>query len=76
MLDKCKSNPCLYGGTCEIENENVKCKCPPKFGGERCENRPLDFCNNVDCNSKGRCVEDYGNNRPMCICEVGYTSGK
>lgn len=74
--DKCASNPCLYGGTCEVVNEKINCKCPPKFQGERCESRPKDYCTAINCNGNGRCVEDYDNNGAMCICKFGYTSGK
>ncbi|CAD5124522.1 DgyrCDS12800 [Dimorphilus gyrociliatus] len=72
--DKCKNNPCLYGGTCQPDKDFYKCLCPTNFQGLHCEQRPPNVCNNIDCGGKGTCVEDFENNRPMCICESGYTS--
>lgn len=50
LLNACDSNPCLHGGSCQINNslmvvatdaKKYSCSCPYPWGGEFCE---VDFC--------------------------------
>lgn len=36
-LNPCSTNPCKNGGVCKIRHYNYFCICPPKFGGDNCE---------------------------------------
>ena len=33
----CDSQPCRNKGKCRNVGNDFKCKCPPKFGGKRCQ---------------------------------------
>lgn len=70
--DDCASLPCLNGGQCVDAVNNYSChSCLSGFEGRNCEERS-DVCLGQNCNSSGQCLDDYVNNRHLCICEDGY----
>ena len=60
----CSSNPCLYGGTCDVvpaESGNpatFKCTCHPGYSGKTCEINP---CLPDPCQNEGDCKGFYDN---------------
>uniref|UniRef100_A0A8C3BJU4 Uncharacterized protein n=1 Tax=Cairina moschata TaxID=8855 RepID=A0A8C3BJU4_CAIMO len=41
-LNPCSTNPCKNGGVCKIRHYNYFCICPPKFGGDNCEEEKVE----------------------------------
>ncbi|XP_027320280.2 coagulation factor X isoform X1 [Anas platyrhynchos] len=41
-LNPCSTNPCKNGGVCKIRHYNYFCICPPKFGGDNCEEEKFE----------------------------------
>lgn len=37
-IDRCASDPCLYGGVCHDKVNSYTCVCPSGFTGVNCEN--------------------------------------
>lgn len=62
-------NRCHNGGSCSIKPDGMKCSCPSKYKGERCEH-----CENLTCENGGVCRETGGGSI-ICDCAEGF-SGK
>ena len=43
IIDTCRQNPCLNGGTCLSLNPNYKCRCHDHFYGNHCEHSTYGF---------------------------------
>ncbi|XP_072896888.1 coagulation factor X isoform X3 [Hemitrygon akajei] len=70
-LNPCRSNPCLNGGLCRLNDYKYICLCPPLWKGKNCESE------NLDCEYKnGFCQQYCSINRtaqiPTCSCAEGY----
>ncbi|XP_072175589.1 uncharacterized protein [Diadema setosum] len=68
----CSVNPCLNGGTCQVDYDDAvtRCACPPGFSGSICENNTA--CLGHDCVNGGECLVD-ANGNPYCSCPADYT---
>ncbi|KFM63627.1 Tenascin-X, partial [Stegodyphus mimosarum] len=69
--ESCGTNNCENGGTCIIEDENLKCICPAQYTGDKCE---IDRCQPNPCKNNGNCkIED---NEVVCECKPPYSGSK
>ncbi|XP_041672268.1 hyaluronan-binding protein 2-like [Cheilinus undulatus] len=51
----CDPNPCLNGGTCQVESDlSLTCTCPEPYVGKKCQN-VRNTCENATC-GHGDCV--------------------
>ena len=41
-LNRCRSDPCLNGGTCSNSPNKFECTCAPGFNGSICEHKSID----------------------------------
>ncbi|XP_022256650.1 fibropellin-3-like, partial [Limulus polyphemus] len=71
--DYCASDPCKNGGTCEENENDFYCECPPHFVGKTCATK-IDVCKNNPCFNGGTCeiVED-GPHPFICVCTEEYS---
>jgi hypothetical protein len=70
-IDDCPGNMCQNGGTC-IDGVNAyRCKCPPSFTGDFCEN-DVDECawRPSICQNGATCTNTHGGYN--CICVNGW----
>ncbi|WKY17179.1 hypothetical protein Q1695_001642 [Nippostrongylus brasiliensis] len=66
-VDLCSTVPCQNGGFCRADGSEVRCECPPKFGGVLCESREKP-CDIVCMN--GNCMVENGTE--VCACKEGF----
>lgn len=66
--DFCSPNPCVNGGECALFDGSYVCRCPPGYGGQRCE---LDTapCDPDPCDHGYCSVIPDGF---TCVCDPGY----
>jgi len=63
--EQCSSSYCMNNGTCMIDrkNDQIMCKCPPRWIGNICENAT---CIGVKCSSGQSCT--ITNGKAICSC--------
>jgi len=75
QMNKCSSNPCLYGGTCIDGLDHFMCICPEWYAGLTCSER-IDPCSSpTTCANNGNCLINF-DNKPFgysCQCLPGFT---
>lgn len=57
---------CHNGGSCIIKSDGMKCSCPAKFNGDKCEH-----CENLKCKNGGVCRQTVRGS-PICDCADGF----
>ncbi|KAM6294250.1 brevican core protein [Aegotheles albertisi] len=58
----CIPNPCLNGGTCMEDGDDLSCLCLPGYGGSSCE-RPLKSCSPGWDGFQGACYKHFSTRR-------------
>ncbi|NXP47810.1 FA7 factor, partial [Heliornis fulica] len=70
-LNPCSTNPCNNGGVCKIRHYKYFCICPPRFGGDNCEEEKFEcWYKNGGCWQY--CSDSSGASRVACSCAKGY----
>uniref|UniRef100_A0A3P8UNW3 Sushi, nidogen and EGF-like domain-containing protein 1 n=1 Tax=Cynoglossus semilaevis TaxID=244447 RepID=A0A3P8UNW3_CYNSE len=67
--NKCLSEPCKHGGTCEDQPGSYLCHCAPGFKGQNCDIEQ-DTCDLNPCLNGGVC-RGYRRHY-VCICKAGF----
>ncbi|VDM25736.1 unnamed protein product [Hydatigera taeniaeformis] len=64
---------CQNGGECIDAVEGVRCRCPPGFGGIRCE-RVLRTCLETPCLNGADCIDIHSSSERLftCQCTPGF----
>ncbi|XP_040423583.1 vitamin K-dependent protein C isoform X1 [Cygnus olor] len=71
-LNPCSTNPCKNGGVCKIRHYNYFCICPPKFGGDNCEEEKFEcWYKNGGCWQY--CRDSSHSFHVECSCTKDYT---
>ncbi|XP_030896341.1 neurocan core protein isoform X1 [Leptonychotes weddellii] len=68
-LDPCENNPCLHGGSCNVNGTMYGCSCDQGFAGENCE-IDIDECVSSPCKNGGTCIDEV--NTFVCLCLPSY----
>ena len=68
----CINNPCLNGGSCQVNQEGTKpeCVCSPGFVGNKCETN-INECQSNPCYNRGLCIDGFNNFTCDCT-HTGY----
>uniref|UniRef100_A0A5F7ZKI0 FAT atypical cadherin 1 n=1 Tax=Macaca mulatta TaxID=9544 RepID=A0A5F7ZKI0_MACMU len=67
-VNPCSSNPCLYGGTCVVDNGGFVCQCRGLYTGQRCQLSP--YCKDDPCKNGGTCFDSLDG--AVCQCDSGF----
>lgn len=74
--DECASNPCVNEGSCVDRVNGFSCTCGRGYSGDFCQLRSsAAVCFPSLCQG-GVCVDDYRNNKAVCVCYSGYRLSK
>uniref|UniRef100_A0A8B9IHW2 Coagulation factor X n=1 Tax=Anser cygnoides TaxID=8845 RepID=A0A8B9IHW2_ANSCY len=66
------TNPCKNGGVCKVRHYNYFCICPPKFGGDTCEEEKFEcWYKNGGCWQY--CRDSSRSFHVECSCTKDYT---
>ncbi|XP_013363511.1 PREDICTED: sushi, nidogen and EGF-like domain-containing protein 1 isoform X2 [Chinchilla lanigera] len=68
-VDKCQSQPCLNGGSCQSQAAGYQCLCSAGYEGARCE-LDMDECQAQPCRNGGSCRDLPG--AFICQCLTGF----
>ncbi|XP_053373135.1 fibropellin-1-like isoform X3 [Mercenaria mercenaria] len=68
-FEKCSTNPCENGGSCEALLTGYKCTCKPGWTGNNCKT-DINECSPDRCQN-GICHDEINNY--TCTCDAGYT---
>ncbi len=71
---ECLTNPCVNGECIEKHNDR-ECECPPSYTGDDCE-IAINRCAGDPCGDNAECIEDFPNQRFVCLCNTGYKPSK
>lgn len=74
--DECASNPCVNGGSCVDRVDEFSCTCGRGYSGDFCQIRSSEAVCFPSLCQGGVCVDDYQNNKAVCICNSGYRLSK
>lgn len=65
----CEANPCMNGGTCEVDGTGFACTCVEGYSGTTCETN-VDDCSPNPCERDGECADGIASF--MCACSAEY----
>ncbi|KAI3353995.1 hypothetical protein L3Q82_018551 [Scortum barcoo] len=70
-LNPCRTNPCLNGGMCTLDQGDFMCLCPPQYHGKICETVVLE-CRYRNGGCMQYCRDLQGGAGVQCGCADGY----
>lgn len=70
-LNRCRTNPCLNGGLCTMDQGRFLCLCPPQFHGLTCQKVVLE-CSYRNGGCLQYCRDLPGGAGVQCGCAAGY----
>ncbi|KAL5961481.1 hypothetical protein TSMEX_010799 [Taenia solium] len=68
LVEKCRVDLCQNGGECTDSTGDACCRCPPGFGGVRCE-RALRTCLETPCLNGAECVDTPLSSGRLFTCQ-------
>ncbi|VDK22366.1 unnamed protein product [Taenia asiatica] len=68
QVEKCRVDLCQNGGECTDSAGGARCRCPPGFGGVRCE-RALRTCLETPCLNGAECVDTPLSSGRLFTCQ-------
>lgn len=69
ILDDCKNNPCMNGGSCIDGVNSHVCTCKAGFTGKNCQIN-INECGSSPCLNGATCVDEINNY--SCVCLKGF----